>query len=337
MKILKFGGSSVANPERIENVARIIQSYHDRGEKFAVVVSAMGGMTDLLIEMSQVAASGSTAYEKTLDFFSNKHREVVMTLARSYGRYQAVLDEIIEGQVELGNLLKGLYLTRDLTPRTMDYIQSFGERSSAFMLSEILNHFGVPAVFVNAREVVKTDNNYGAANVFEKITHDNIRRYAAEHADKVMIVTGFISSSQEGGYHYPGPGRIGLFGLHFCLSPQCGRDRNLDRCGRCPDGRSPQGQASLPGQRNDLRRGNGNVSLRSQGDLPAYHHASPAQRHSHSDQELLPARRSWHPDQQPSPKRRLYRQGHCLHQRSFLVDPGWQWHLQRFRHGQPPF
>ncbi|MEL6842823.1 MAG: aspartate kinase, partial [Bacteroidota bacterium] len=198
MRILKFGGSSVANPERIQNVANIIKSYHEKGERFAVVVSAMGGMTDLLNEMSKVAASGSTAYEKTLDFFSNKHREVVMTLARDYGRYQAVLDEIIEGQVELGNLLKGLYLTRDLTPRTMDYIQSFGERSSAFMLTEILNYLGVPAVYVNARKLVVTDDHFGSAKVFEKQTEANIRHFIEENEDKIPIVTGFISSTENG-------------------------------------------------------------------------------------------------------------------------------------------
>lgn len=198
MKILKFGGSSVSNPERIENVARIIKSYYDRGEKFGVVVSAMGGMTDLLIEMSKVAASGSTAYIKTLDFFSNKHREVVMTIARGHARYQAVLDEIIEGQVELGNLLKGLYLTRDLTPRTMDYIQSFGERSSAFMLAEVLNFFEVPALFVNARELVKTDDSYGAAVVDIAKSELNIRQFHAENAEKVMIITGFIASTEDG-------------------------------------------------------------------------------------------------------------------------------------------
>ncbi|MEM6345070.1 MAG: bifunctional aspartate kinase/homoserine dehydrogenase I [Bacteroidota bacterium] len=198
MRILKFGGSSVANPERIQNVANIIKSYHEKGENFAVVVSAMGGMTDLLIEMSKVAASGSTAYEKTLDFFSNKHREVVMTLARDYGRYQAVLDEIIEGQVELGNLLKGLYLTRDLTPRTMDYIQSFGERSSAFMLSEVLNYLSVPAIYVNARNLVITDDHFGSAKVYEGKTEANIKRFLAENPNTIPIITGFIASTEEG-------------------------------------------------------------------------------------------------------------------------------------------
>ncbi|MDW3647224.1 MAG: bifunctional aspartate kinase/homoserine dehydrogenase I [Bacteroidia bacterium] len=198
MKILKFGGSSVASAERIDNVARIIQSYVARGEKFAVVVSAMGGMTDLLIEMSEIAASGSMEYKEKLEYFSGKHREVVNNLIKDYKGYEAILQEIIEGQLELGNLLYGLYLTRDLTPRTLDYIQSFGERSCAFMLSEVLNSYGTAAKFVNARLLVKTDHNYGAAKVSFPETTRNIQQHFVDNPNKVSIITGFIASTEDG-------------------------------------------------------------------------------------------------------------------------------------------
>lgn len=198
MKILKFGGSSVASAERIDKVAKIIQSYHQNGEKFAVVVSAMGGMTDLLIKMSKIAASGSTEYKGILEYFSHKHREVVNTLIKNYERHPDILQEIIDGQEELGNLLQGLYLTRDLTPRTLDYIQSFGERSNAFMISEVLNSYGLPALYVNARELVKTNHNYGSAKVYTEETYNNIQRHFEENNDKISVVTGFIASTRDG-------------------------------------------------------------------------------------------------------------------------------------------
>lgn len=198
MKILKFGGSSVASPERIDHVAKIIQSLNKAGEKIAVVVSAMGGMTDKLVEMSQLASSGNLDYLDQLEHFSNQHRKVVNQLVKESDRHPAILQEIIEGQEELGNLLKGLYLTRDLTPRTMDYIFSFGERSSAFILSQVLSSYGTPAIFVNAREMVKTDDTYGAAKVKMGITGENIRRHFAENPNHISIITGFIGSTEDG-------------------------------------------------------------------------------------------------------------------------------------------
>ncbi len=198
MKVLKFGGSSVANPERIANVAHIIKTYVDRGERFAVVVSALGGMTDLLIEMSSVAASGSQAYLRTLEFFSNQHREVVNQLIKDSARHPAIMNEIVEGHQELGNLLQGLYLTRDLTPRTLDYIQSFGERSSAFILSEVLKSNGIDALFVNARELIKTNDNYGAAKIYADETYANLRRHFEATQGQVSVITGFIASTHDG-------------------------------------------------------------------------------------------------------------------------------------------
>jgi len=198
MKVLKFGGSSVANAERIDCVAKIIQSYHQKGERFAVVVSAMGGMTDQLIKMSRFAASGSTDFKGLLEFYSHKHREVVNELVKDDSRHPAILQEIIDGQEELGNLLQGLYLTRDLTPRTLDYIQSFGERSSAFILSEVLRSYGTPAVFTNARELIKTNHNFGGAKIFTDETYENIRGYFGRHPNEIPIVTGFISSTRDG-------------------------------------------------------------------------------------------------------------------------------------------
>lgn len=198
MKVLKFGGSSVANAERIERVAKIVQEYVQNGEKVTVVVSAMGGMTDVLINMSKIAAAGDEGYKRLLAKFSDQHRDVVNRLVTKEELHRPVYDEIIEGQVELGNLLQGLFLTRDLTPKTLDYIQSFGERSCAFILAQVLNNMGTAARFVNARELIKTNDNFGAAKIYAEETSENLRNHYTSYPDEVSIVTGFISSTRDG-------------------------------------------------------------------------------------------------------------------------------------------
>lgn len=198
MKVLKFGGSSVANAERIAQVAKIIEELSQRGEHVAVVVSAMGGSTDMLIEMSQVAASGSTDYQRLLSRFSDRHRDVVNSLITNEELHQPVYDEIIEGQVELGNLLQGLFLTRDLTPKTLDYIQSFGERSCAFILSQVLRNMGLSSRYVNARELIKTNDQFGGAKIYAEETASNLKTHFETYPNEISVITGFISSTREG-------------------------------------------------------------------------------------------------------------------------------------------
>ncbi|MEO0897032.1 MAG: bifunctional aspartate kinase/homoserine dehydrogenase I [Bacteroidota bacterium] len=195
MKVLKFGGSSVKDPDRMDQVAKIIQSYLDRGEKVAVVVSAMGGMTDLLLEMSRLASIGSPEYKGYLELFSAKHIQTIHHHIHDERRRPGVLQELIERKENLGSLLYGLSLTRDLTRRTQDTILSFGERMSAFTLSEILLCRKYQATFVDARKLIRTNSSHGAAKVFRKETYDNIRQHFQENEDKVSIITGFVASN----------------------------------------------------------------------------------------------------------------------------------------------
>lgn len=196
MKVFKFGGSSVANADRIDNVARIVQSYSQKGEEFSVVVSALGGVTDLLIRMATLAANGNSSYSNTLEAYTARHREVVNALI-DYDQHPAILNEIIEGQVELGNLLQGVFLTRELTPRTLDYILSFGERSSAFILSQVLRQYGTHSYYVDARTVIKTNDNFGSAKIYADETYDNIRNLIQNNSG-IAVITGFIASTRNG-------------------------------------------------------------------------------------------------------------------------------------------
>ncbi len=198
MKVLKFGGSSVSDASRIQHVAQIVKDYRDQGEHFAVVVSAMGGMTDYLLQMSQMAAAGDNAYKGHLRQFSENHRAVVNALITSETQKPKVWQFLIDREEELTNLLHGVYLTRDLSKRTQDIILSFGERSSAYLLSQVLCAMDTAAQFTDARTLLLTDDSYGSAKVFLEESNALIKAYFETHADKVCVVTGFIASNKEG-------------------------------------------------------------------------------------------------------------------------------------------
>lgn len=196
MKLLKFGGSSVADADRIDNVAKILKTYLDRGEEFAVVVSALGGLTDLLIQMSQEAEAGDLAYKSTFAAFTERHFEVVDQLI-SAKRQEIVKYELREWQIELANILQGIYLIRELSPRTLDIILSQGERHSAFLLSEVLRDRNIVAQFVDARKLVRTNSQYGNAQVDFETTYQNIQAYWKK-VNGLPIITGFIASDEKG-------------------------------------------------------------------------------------------------------------------------------------------
>lgn len=196
MKIMKFGGSSVANAERIDRVAKIIQQYKEEGQDFAVVVSALGGVTDLLISMSKKAEAGDMSYKVDYKEHVKRHFQVVETLI-SEDRQEIVKYELRESHIELANILQGIFLINELSNRTLDNILSHGERSSAFILSEVLRDRNIIASYLDARKLVRTDSNFGAARVDLESTFNNIQKHFDAHRG-IQIITGFIAKNEQG-------------------------------------------------------------------------------------------------------------------------------------------
>lgn len=196
MKVLKFGGSSVAKPERILSIVNILKSYYAEGEHFTVVFSAFGGVTDMLIEMSELAAKGKESYQDLFDKFSDRHTKAVEELlSESYQK--EVLPQLERNHEVLRNLLHGIFLVREASPRTMDYVLSFGERNSSFIISFVLRQAGIKSAYLDARKIIKTDKKFNSAKVDFELTYQKIREYYAEHPE-VQIVTGFIASAKGG-------------------------------------------------------------------------------------------------------------------------------------------
>ena len=128
MKVLKFGGSSVAEPERIRGIVDILKEYYAAGDHFTVVFSAFGGVTDSLIEMSQLAARGDDRYGQLFQSFAERHQRSIRELLTDDKLRQETAQQMRRSHEVLKNLLYGVFLVREASPRTMDYVLSFGER-----------------------------------------------------------------------------------------------------------------------------------------------------------------------------------------------------------------
>jgi bifunctional aspartokinase / homoserine dehydrogenase 1 len=194
MKVLKFGGSSVASPQRIESVIKIVRPYLT-GDT-AVVFSAFGGVTDVLIQLSKLALEGNLEYKTKLAEIEKRHLEAVRALV-DVQKQSSILAQVKFMINELEDVLHGVFLVRERTPRTLDYIMSFGERLSAYIISQAFKDNGIPAEFLDARQVIRTDNNFGYAKVDFEMTNKLIRDHFKHHED-LQIITGFIATAESG-------------------------------------------------------------------------------------------------------------------------------------------
>jgi aspartokinase/homoserine dehydrogenase 1 len=195
MKVLKFGGSSVGTAERIVNVMHIIEQILKKTDPVCVVFSAYQGVTDQLIEMGLLAAAGKEKYKVLFESCHKRHRETARALIAAQNR-KKVQAQITRLHTNLEEILYGVYLVKELTPKTLDYIMSFGERLSAFTISESLNDRGFKNTFVDTRELIVTDNAFGNARVDFKRTNRKIRSFIGDKKH-LFIITGFIGTTTD--------------------------------------------------------------------------------------------------------------------------------------------
>ncbi|ERM80795.1 aspartokinase [Rhodonellum psychrophilum GCM71 = DSM 17998] len=195
MKILKFGGSSVANRENIKKVFQIIKSRQKEGE-IALVFSAFGGVTEVLLKSARLANEGDKSYLKDLKTLEERHLDMVRELI-PIQLQSSVLTYVKVRFNELEDLFHGIFLIKECSPRTLDYVGSFGERLSAFILAEALKVEGLPATYLDAREVIRTSARFGNAKVDFSATNDLILDYFHTHPG-LKVITGFIASTAKG-------------------------------------------------------------------------------------------------------------------------------------------
>jgi aspartokinase/homoserine dehydrogenase 1 len=193
MKILKFGGSSVKTAERIQNIIRITQS---EPQARAVICSALAGITDELIVIAHLALEKEDSYSKRLVDLIELHFQIAKNLL-TLTQKPTINAYIQEMSRELTDLLKGIYLIGELSPRSLDYILSFGERLSSSLITECFKASGQEVEYLDARKLIITDHQYGAAQVDFEASNALIESYFESHPS-LQIITGFIGATPEG-------------------------------------------------------------------------------------------------------------------------------------------
>jgi aspartokinase/homoserine dehydrogenase 1 len=200
MQVLKFGGTSVGTVESIKQVIQIIDNHRQNGDQITVVFSAMGGITNQLIEIGRMATTGETDYMELVRRIEDRHFNVIKALipVKEQSKVFAHIRGIIN---ELEDLLRGVSLIRELTLRTHDLITSFGERLSTTVITECVKSRGIPAQFCDARTIIKTNAQFGQAEVNYNLTNQLVQDYFAKTNDRagapVQMVTGFIGSTEK--------------------------------------------------------------------------------------------------------------------------------------------
>ena len=196
MKILKFGGTSVGSVDSIRALLEIVRKSHDAGEQPVIVLSAMAGVTNLLSQLATDAAEGKDFIEGMREI-EGRHFSVVKQLM-AIKHQNPVLTKLKIYLNELEDLLQGVFNLRELSPQSKDLILSYGERCSTFLVSKIAGQYFSEAVFVDTTQLMQTDSHFGSAHVYQALSEQRIRVYAADNKGSLLFFTGFIAANEKG-------------------------------------------------------------------------------------------------------------------------------------------
>ncbi len=187
---MKFGGSSVGTPDSIKKVKRIVEQ---AGNDVIVVVSALGGVTDKLLSISKIAAQGDASYKAALSDICLKHTLMVeQVIPQSSAREQLQIK--VQAMLgELQNIFQGIYLIKDLSPKTSDTIVSYGERLSSTICADLCG-----AQWFDSREFIKTEKKQGKNFLDTELTNKLIQDTFSP-LPRLSLVPGFISTDRDSG------------------------------------------------------------------------------------------------------------------------------------------
>ena len=190
MKVFKFGGTSVGSAVGLRNIKQIIGN---ETERVVVVVSALSGITDQLIATSEAAAKADPNYREQYEAICRRHHDTITESVPEAKQAQTrqQIDTLLE---ELGNILRGVFLIQDLSPKTTNTIVSYGERLSSLIVSRIIDE----AVLRDSRAFIKTEPYFNKHIVDFALTNELVRSTFADNA-RVSVVPGFISSDKNSG------------------------------------------------------------------------------------------------------------------------------------------
>jgi bifunctional aspartokinase / homoserine dehydrogenase 1 len=196
MKVLKFGGTSVGSPDSIRQLIQILKGCHQRGERITAVFSAFSKVTDGLLDLAARAEKGDASWQENFERIKTRHFEAAEILLH-HELQESAFEQLTVNFEALHDVVQGIFLLREASARSLDFVVSFGERCSAMVIAHAMNQAGIPSEYLDARRVVRTDAHFGHAKVDFEVTNRLIADHFANH-HKTQAVTGFIGSTADG-------------------------------------------------------------------------------------------------------------------------------------------
>ena len=193
MKVLKFGGTSVANSESLSSVLKIIQK---QKKPVAVVVSALAGITDLLMEMLSLAQSGEDHYKEGIAEIEKRHLEIIKKFV-PIQHQSAIISFLKKNLNELESRLDAIHLLEEATPKNNASISSYGEILSSNIIQEVFSYHDIDSVLKDSRALIKTEIHNGKEVVNQTLSQENIRNYFKDNSSHVVLLPGFIASNAD--------------------------------------------------------------------------------------------------------------------------------------------
>ncbi|MFC4263462.1 bifunctional aspartate kinase/homoserine dehydrogenase I [Ferruginibacter yonginensis] len=196
MEVLKFGGSSVANANNIQKVINIIQQKANK-QQIIVVVSALSGITDMLLQCCKTAANGDDSYKSIIQEIERRHLDTVRLLI-DVTQQSSVLSYVKKQMNDIEDVCNGIYLLKELSLRTKDRIAGYGELLSSTIICAAVKAQHIDANWVDSGSLIITNDHFGNAAVNFDSTNKNIETYFQHNQAKVFIAPGFVASTSSG-------------------------------------------------------------------------------------------------------------------------------------------
>ncbi len=195
MNVLKFGGSSVATAKTIQQVLQIVTN-HSKKDSLFVVVSALGGVTDLLLKAGTQAAANNNKYKETLSEIEKRHLDTVRDLI-PVTEQSSVISNVKAKLNDLEALCEGAFLLSELSPKTSSVIASFGELLSSYIISEAAKAKNIDLILQDSRDYITTVEAEKVTLNYE-VTNKKITAFAKNNASKIVLFPGFVARTETG-------------------------------------------------------------------------------------------------------------------------------------------
>lgn len=194
----KFGGTSVADADRYRAAAELVLK-HASDERVAVVVSAMSGVTNGLIQAVEFAASRNESYPAKLRELQNKHLDTIAQLSLTPEQTAALRETIVSDFKAIEEVLRGVWITRIPSERIMEFVAGHGELWSAQLLHAFLAANGHSSTWLDARKVLVVEPESNTVTIDWRLSQEKMNEWVAEHGDKdFVVITGYVAATHDG-------------------------------------------------------------------------------------------------------------------------------------------